>query len=132
MPNLLQRGASWLGERLQTAAGRTIAYTRRDQTFTATGTPNKVDYEVEVDQQTGLAIAKTFFDWTFTYSDLGFENDDTLFESIPGDQISETLNGVDLVYEVSPPAKRKVMEWLDSGGVLVLVHAKLVDKCQTS
>lgn len=132
MPNLLQRGATWLGGKLQTAAGRTITYDRRGQTFTATGVPNKVDYEVDVDPQTGLPLAVTFYDWTFTFADLGFDNDDSLFEALPGDQISETLNGVDSVYEAAPPAKRKVMEWLDSAGTLVVVHTKLTERCQTS
>src|ERR1043165_4321063 len=112
--NLLQRGATWHAGKLQTTGGRTITYERRGQTFTATGVPNKVDYEVDVDQQTGLAIAVTFFDWTFPFDDLGFDNDDSIFEAQPGDQLSETLNGVDYVYTVAPPAKRKVMEWLDS------------------
>ncbi len=130
MPNLLQRGATWLGGKLQTAAGRTINYERRGQTFTATGVPNKVDYEVDVDPQTGLAIAVTFYDWTFTLDDLGFDgdSDDALFEALPGDQISETLNGVASVYEAAPVAKRKVMEWLDSAGILVIVHTKLVSR----
>lgn len=126
MANLLQRGASFHGERSKAAAGRSIVYTRRTSTFTATGWPEKVDYEVDVDPQTGLALAVTFYDWTFTFADLGF--DATLFDALPGDQISETLNGVDYVYEVAPVGKRKILEWIDSGGVLVVVHSKLVEK----
>jgi hypothetical protein len=132
MPNLLQRSATWFGGKLQSAGGRTITYGRHDLSFTATGTPNKVDYEVDVDPQTGLAISATFYDWTFTFSELGFDNDDSLFEAIPGDQISETLDGVDYVYEAAPPAKRKVFEWLDSAGIVVVVHTKLVKRCPTS
>lgn len=128
MPNCFETAAAVLGGALKTMAGRTITYTRRGQSFTATGTPHKVDYETDVDSQTGLALAVTFYDWTFTFSDLGFDNDDTLFEGLPGDQITETLNGVDYVYEVMPLMKRKAMEWVDSAGVLVVIHSKLTGK----
>ena len=128
MPNLLQRGAAWLGSNLQIAGGRTTTIERRGQSFTAVGTPNKVDYDTDIDEQTGLAVAVTFYDWTYTFADLGFANDQSLFEAMAGDQIKETLNGVDYVYEVASPLKRKVMEWLDSGGVLVVIHTKLVSR----
>lgn len=126
MPNCFQTAAAVLGGALKTMAGRSITYTRRSSTFTAVGTPNKVDYETDVDPQTGLALAVTFYDWTFTFADLGF--DATLFDALPGDQISETLNGVDYVYEVAPVGKRKILEWIDSGGVLVVIHTKLFSK----
>jgi len=128
MPNCFETAAAVLGGALKTMAGRSVTYERRGQTFTATGTPNKVDYETDVDPQTGLALAVTFFDWTFTFADLDFASDNTLFEAKAGDQIKETLNGVDYVYDVASPGKRKVWEWLDSGGVLVVIHSKLTSR----
>lgn len=124
MPNLMQRGASWLGERLQTAAGRSVTYIRRGQSLSVTGWPARVDYEV--DDEDGIPRKVTFHDWTFTAADLDFDGDSEPFAARPGDQITETLDGRELTYEVMPPDTRPVAEWLDSAGVLVLIHTKLV------
>ena len=128
MTVLLQRGATWLGGKLQVAGGRTITYERRGQTFSAVGTPNIVGYHIDDDD--GIPRNHTFHDWTFTFSDLGFDNDDTTFDVQPGDQISETLDGIESVYEAMPNVTRlgqnKIMEWMDSAGLLVVIHTKLV------
>lgn len=125
--NLLQRGATWLGERLQAAAGRSVTYKRGGQAIPdITGWPAKNEYEVTDDE--GLPEKVWFYDWSFTASDLNFANDETLFEARPGDQITETINGRDIVYEVAPPGKRPVAEWLDSAGVILLVHTKIVSQ----
>ena len=44
MPNLLQRGASFLGSRLQTAAGLEVVYSRKSQSITLTGWPALQEY----------------------------------------------------------------------------------------
>jgi hypothetical protein len=126
MPNLLQRGATWLGERLQTAAGRSVIYSSGGQSFTATAWPAKVDYEV--DDEDGIPRRVTFYDWTFAREDLDFDDDPKPFSAKPGDRIVETLNAVELTYEVMPAGKRPVMEWADSGGELILIHTKLVNR----
>lgn len=130
MPNLLQRGASWLGDRLKSAAGRSVTYLRGSQQFTATGWPAKVDYEV--DDEDGIPRRVSFFDWTFKAEDLGFDGDDELFAVRPGDQITETLNGEEVTYEASPVGKRPAAEAADSAGVLVMVHTKIVARCPAS
>ena len=130
MPNLMQRGAAWLGEQMQTAAGRSVLYTRRGQSFTATGWPAKIEYEVDDEQ--GIPRRTTFYDWTFTAADLDFADDSDPFAARAGDQLTETLNGEDLTYEVMPPGKQPVSEWLDSGGECVLIHTKIVKRCPAS
>lgn len=131
MPNLLQRGASFLGTRLKEAAGREVTYKRGPQEMTATGWPAKIDYEV-TDDETGIPQKVSFYDWTFTTEDLAFDGDDTIFAARPGDQITETLNGEELTYEASSPGKRPVAESADSAGVLTMIHTKIVRRCPAS
>jgi hypothetical protein len=129
MPNLLQRGAAILGDRLQSAAGRSVTYTRRGQSLTATGWPAKQDYII--DNDAGIPQSVTFYDWTFATADLAFDDDPETFAARAGDQITETLNGQDLTYEVMPPGDRPVAEGLDTAGVLTLIHTKLINQCPT-
>jgi hypothetical protein len=129
MPNLLQRGAAFLGSRMQQAAGRSVVYSRRSQTVTLTGWPAMQEYEV--DDEDGIPRRHTFYDWTFTAEDLDFASDAEIFAARPGDQIRETLNGQEITYEAMPPGTKPVSERLDTAGVLVVVHCKIV-KCLAS
>ena len=104
MPNLMQRGAAWLGDKMQTAAGRSVTYTRRGLSLTATGWPAKQEYLI--DNESGIPQSVTFYDWTFTTSDLDFSDESETFAARAGDQIEETLNGQTLVYEVTSPGNR--------------------------
>ena len=128
MPNLLQRGATFLGSRMQTAAGRSVTYARRDRTVTLTGWPSKQEYEV-ADDETGLPLKATYYDWSFIADDLVF--DDERIVPRPGDQISETLNSQDFVYEAMAPGKMPVSERLDASDTLLVVHTKIV-QCRPS
>ncbi len=126
MSNLMQRGAAWLGERLKAAAGRSVTYTRRGQSLTATAWPAKLDYDVEDDD--GVFRRTTFYDWSFVTSDLDFANDPETFSARPGDEIKETLNGETLTYEVMPITSKGVEEWMDTAGELTVIHTKLVNR----
>lgn len=130
MPNLLQRGAGWLGTQLKSAAGREVEYVRGSQRATVTGWPARIDYEV--DDGDGIPRRVWFYDWTFATEDLAFENDDTKYAARPGDQIVETLNDEEITYEASSPGKRPVAEWADSGGALTMIHTKIVNRCPAS
>lgn len=120
----MQRSAEWLGARLKTAAGRSVTYTRSGQSLSVTGWPARHDYEVDDDD--GIPRRVTFHDWTFAAADLDFTSDSTPFAARPGDQITETLDGVELTYEVMPIDVRPPSEWLDTAGELILIHCKLV------
>lgn len=122
MPNLLQRSATWLAEKLQSAAGRSITYRRGSQVATLTATPQKQDYEVTDDD--GIPRREVYYDWTFAAADLDFVDGETI-EPRPGDRIIETLNGVEFTYEVMPIGKRPAAEWTDTAGVMRTVHTKL-------
>ncbi len=128
MTTLLQRGATWLAGELKTAAGRTVTYQRGGQSVSLVGTPQKLDYAV--DDNDGIPRAVTFYDWTFTASELLF-NESEVIETRPGDQITETLAGYDITYEAMPPTARPVAEWMDSSNVMRIVHSKIVSLCLT-
>jgi hypothetical protein len=119
MPTLFQRSATWLGTRLQNAAGRTATYTRYSGTTVAlTAVPSVHAYEV-VDE--GIHTLVTSWDFVIPRDDLGFD-------PAQGDQITETLNSVATVYEVQPIGSLPCFEWLDSSGLLLKVHTKKVDE----
>lgn len=118
MPNTMQNAAAWLGANLQAAAGRTIVLSRGAQKSSAiTGTVAMQDYSL-VDEN-GFATTFTSYDWTFV-------TDDLPWEVTNGHRIRETLNGEVIEYEILPPPDRKAVEWLDTSGVLTLVHTKKV------
>lgn len=119
MPNLMTRGATWLGSRLQTAGGRSVTYRRGNQEpVTLTATPTRIVYEVA--QSDGLVTQVESWDWIITAVDLGFD-------PIPGDEIRETIGGVDKVYEVFEIGTKPCFEWTDTAGVLLTVHSRLVE-----
>lgn len=125
MSNLLQRGASFIGDKLKSpaVAGRTVAY-RRGQSEIAkvSAWPSQHEYEV-VDEQ-GFATSVVSFDWTFTTSDLVLRGE--AIEPRPRDVIAEVLNGETVTYEVMAIANRPCFEWADTSGILTLVHSRRV------
>ena len=123
MTNLLQDSAVWLGDRLKESAGRQVTYARGvQQSNPITGTVAKHEYEVvENDGSVTLVLA---YDWTFTAGDLVIAGSTVKPRS--GDRIKETLNGEAIEFEVLPIGKLPCSEWLDTSGVLLLVHTKKV------
>lgn len=121
MTTLLQRAATWLGERLQTAAGRTVTY-RRGQRVSSdiVGWVSSHDYEEAGDD--GLVATVTMDDWSFIAAEL-LVNGEAITPR-PGDQIIEGS----VIYEVLPLRNRPCWERADgaSGGLLTLIHAKRV------
>lgn len=119
MPNLMQTGAAWLGQRLNGAAGRTVTITQEHRTLTnVVGTVAIVDHQV-VDAEGFLTKLQTS-DWLFTRSDLaGLE----LVGGFPL-TITETLNGVTTTWDAFPIPDKDWIEDLDTSGILVVVHTK--------
>jgi hypothetical protein len=123
MSNLLQDAAAWLGDRLKESAGRQVIYARGVQeSDPITGTVAKHEYEaVENDGSVTLVLA---YDWSFTAAELVIAG--SPIKPRAGDRISETLNGEPIAFEVLPIGKLPCSEWLDTSGVLLLVHTKKV------
>lgn len=118
MPNLMQRGASWLGERLKSAAGRTVTLTQGDDELEdLTGWISKHEYEV--DGPEGILTKVLSYDWQFVVADLGG------LELREGLEIKDIETGE--FYESMKIDKRPAVENLDTSGLLVTVHCKLVE-----
>lgn len=121
MTTLMQRAAGWLGDRLQSAAGRSVTY-RRGQRVSESivGWVSSHDYE-DIGED-GLLTTVTMDDWSFIASEL-LVNSEAIAPR-PGDQI---VAGT-VIYEVLPLRNRPCWERADgaSNGVLTLIHTKRV------
>lgn len=119
MPNLMQRGADWLGKRLKTSAGRTVTIRRRG-TIVGTGITAWVAFQdYQIADESNIVTSTPVYDWTFAAADLAIDLRD-------GDRIAEDLDGVATQYEVMPIASMQSVTPLDSSGRLILVHTKKV------
>ena len=123
MTNLLQDAAVWLGDRLKESAGRQVTYARGAQeSDPITGTVAQHQYEVV--ENDGSVTTVLAYDWSFTAADLVIAGSPIKPRS--GDRIKETLNGDAIEFEVLPIGKLPCSEWLDTSGILLLVHTKKV------
>lgn len=123
MTNLMQDGATWLGNRLKWHAGRTVTYRRSQGTVSLVGCVTMNEYEVP--NLDGLSTEVQSYDWTITAADLVIHGVQVTPQV--GDQITETLNGTERIWEVLPVSQDKpCYEWLDTSGLLLLIHTKQV------
>jgi len=122
MPNLLQRAAVWLGERLQVAGGRTVTYRRGLHSVELTLTPHM--HEEQVLGQDGIEQDVLSYAWTITASELIINGSVVVPQS--GDVIEETLDsGEEIRWEVFPRGdKDQCYEWMDSSKLLIRVNVK--------
>lgn len=121
MPNLMQRSAEWLSDRLKVVAGRSVLYRRGVvSTLSLTGTASEESYKVTGSD--GLFTWVHTSDWVFAVSDMEG------IEPLPGDRICETLGNVDRVYEVLPISDDEpCWKQLDSGNAMIVVHTKRIE-----
>jgi hypothetical protein len=112
----LSRGAAWLMDKLQASAGVAITYARNDvQSDPIIAVVSQTSYEV-VDERSGLMTSVQSWDWTIKAADL-------TVTPWKGDRIITTSLGT---FEVLPLGKLPCFEWLDSSGLLLLVHTKRI------
>lgn len=121
--NLMQRGAVFLGQNMQASAGRSIIY-KRGSHETAAITAWNANQEYDAEDANGVTTTIAMDDWTVFAEDLAFNG--AQLTPRAGDVITETLNGVTIEYQVLPVAGRKAVEWLDTSGILLLIHTKRV------
>ena len=123
MPNLMQSGASWLAGKLQSSAGVSVVYHRgATQSGTITATPSQHEYDVIGTDDMLTSVLS--YDWTFTAADIAISG--SAIQPRPGDRIVASVNGVSQTYEVSPMKPKPCFERLDTSGILLFVHSKLV------
>ena len=114
----MQRSASWLGEKINLAAGRSASI--RQGSFVHSGlTASATMHEHEVIDGEGFLTKVLSYDWMFVAEDLPAN-----FKFRNGDLIVETIDGVDTKYEVMPLGTKPCVEDMDTSGVLKVVHTK--------
>lgn len=117
--NLMQRSATWLGSKLQDAAGTTVTYRRADKSISVTATHALAEHDI-IDTE-GFATKVKSHDWTFTAAEL------LLFAEQLTPRPGDRIEAGDDVYEVLPlDDKKPCVEPLDADGILVVVHTKKV------
>jgi hypothetical protein len=124
MPNLLQRGATWLGTKLQAAGGRAVVYRRGTKSVAITVVPIERKQKVESDE--GLGVELDIYDFKIVASELVLSGEAT--EPQLGDLMTETLNGHEYEWQVMPPdTESPVWEWFDKATMQhYRVHTKKV------
>jgi len=122
MINLMQDGATWLGEQLQAAAGRSVTYRRGNRSATLTAVPSQHEYDV-LDED-GFATKRQSYDFVVTAADLVLGSD--TIEPRPGDRIDDTINGEERHFELMPLGDRPCCEWHDVTGIQLIVHCKRI------
>ena len=126
MTNSLQSSAAFLIDTLKSTsvAGRTVRYERGGETLIEEISGVVEMHEYEVIDADGMMASVTAFDWTFDASDMVVNS--VLVEPVRGDRIVETINSEEVSYEPLPIGSKPIAEWLDTAGVIVLVHTKKV------
>lgn len=123
MPNLMQRGATWLAGKLQTAAGRTVVYRRGNLSGDPiTAACSMKQYSI-VDAE-GFTTTVESVDWLVTTAELVVQG--AVITPRPGDRIHEILGGVLVEYEAMKLGSEPCSEWLDTSGVMTVIHTKRI------
>lgn len=124
MSNLLQDGAIWLAGQLQDHAGRDVVLRRQGQApIDLTGTVAMQQYDV-VDEETGIVLTVLSYDWVFTASE--YKVGGVQVQPLPYDRLEEELAGSSIAFEIMGLGKKPCWEWLDTSGIMLLVHSKKV------
>lgn len=108
---------------MQAVAGREAEYWRQSLSTKLTATPVVVTYDVEDESGTPTQIQS--FDYVLVANELKLAGN--VIEPRAGDQIRDTINGQEVVFEVLPIGRRPCFEWEDGGGILLRVHTQRVE-----
>lgn len=117
MPNLMQTGAAWLGERLKAAAGTLVSVKQFGTVVLAelTATRSEAIYQVPTDE--GFLQEVLMHDWQITAADLG---------NVTLKNGTRFVDGDGAEYDVLPVGQRPAFEPMDASGILLMVHTKKV------
>lgn len=124
MTTLLQRGATWLGTRLQTSAGLSVTYKRGPQSATITAIPSWLTHTVTDAKQEQQVVRVRRY--VFLTSELLFGT--RAFVPRDGDLITETINGESVTFEVMQNAAAPSEQQVDQNGDLTHVYAARISR----
>lgn len=123
MPDLLQTGTEWLGEKLKACASRPVVYRRGSDEVTVEAILGRTLLKLD-DGYGGVRMEWTDRDFLIVAEDLVLGGQRTLPKR--GDQIRETQDGKTLVYEVLAPGSEPEWRWSDPHRKLLRIHTKEV------
>ena len=118
MPDLLQAGSDWLADQLKANASQLVEYARGDASLTVAAVIGRTVFETASD--IGIVEQWEARDYLIQAADL------TLGEPQRGDQITETQNSTDYVYEVMAPGNEPAYRFSDPYRKTYRIHTKLV------
>ena len=120
MPNLMQRSAAFLSDKLKTVASRAVVVrVGVHEALSINGVPSEESYKVSGDDGAFTWVHST--DWMFAVADL----DGRVIR--PGVRIEESLGTENRIYEVTPISDDEpCTSPMDNGNVMLLVHTKRI------
>ena len=124
MPDMLANGAAWLAGQLKASAGRTVTITDGSQTISVTATIGSSRFEAA--NTSGVTEVWETRDFIVAPADL-----DAIGFPAHGWYVTDTIDGVDVVYAVRTPAG--VPEWHYGDGFrqTVRIHTVIADSGDT-
>lgn len=114
MPDLLASGAAWLADQLAAGAARSVRYYRGVDSGVVSATIGNSRFEAQ--GQSGVVEVWESRDYVIKAGVLPFG------EPLRHDRIVETINGVDVTYEVTSPRGVPVFHYGDAFRQTVRVH----------
>jgi hypothetical protein len=120
--DLLSAGLAHLADQLNTHAGRAVTYTRAAATVELNATLGRTEFQ-QVDDQ-GFVIQAFARDYLLVAADLILSGDTEPTTPAAGDTITETIAGVDYVYEVMSLGNGEVWKYSDPYRNMIRVHCK--------
>ena len=123
MADLLQRGASWLADRLQDQAAHQVVYERGASMVALQATFGSSLLKVD-DGDSGVRMVRTDRDFIVRAADLVLGGD--VVEPQRGDTVRETVGAAVHVYEVLAPPGEPEWRYSDQHRTILRIHAKRV------
>ena len=120
MADILQSGASWLANQLADSAASLCTYHRGNSYAQVRATVGSSTFEAQ--SQSGVIEIWQSRDFIIKASSLPFG------EPLRHDKVVETIDGVDLTYEVTSPSGMPVFRYADPYRNCVRVHTIATDK----
>jgi len=124
MTDLIGTGVAWLDSVRKASLVRTITYCRGDDQVEIDATPGRREFAT--DDESPVAVEHEVRDYIFSAADLVLDGSATL--PVEGDQVVDTIGGIDKTYEVMPWQMSGQPYQLSGPNQSILrVHTKLVD-----
>jgi len=121
MTDQLQAAVAWLGATRKESMARTVTYVRGDDTVAVAATVGKTEFPVVGPD--GVQSAVESRDYIINSVDLVLDGAVVIPQR--GDQVRDTVNGVDRTYEVLSPGGTQHYRFTGPDNGLCRIHTKL-------